>query len=120
MTIDNLDMKCAEAGCLVAQQVEEKLINSSLGILQHDGVYAFSLYIKAQKKDAILKEPCEKLLEAAALPKEYGDHNSPLYTNLDDIFLAKDILERMLVYARYHAKAKSKNTPPVADKPEEA
>jgi len=119
MTIENLDMKCAEAGRLVAQQVEEKLINSCLGILQHDGVYAFSLYVKAQKKDAAFENCCETLLQDAALPKDYAKQTSPLYTNLDDIFLAKDILERMLVYARYHVKAKPENAASPLVKPED-
>jgi hypothetical protein len=108
----------------------ENLITKSLGVLQEDGVYAFYLYISSQIKDEGDKEKsaskaaralANKSIEFLAhedlslLPQNCGNDykramesiRKPggLADNLDNLLLAKRLLEQALIYARYHAKA---------------
>lgn len=112
-----LDMKCAEYGTIIANipKNEETLIRKSLGVLQEDGVYAFFLYLSAQKKDyadATKKKAFELLKSVDVLMDVFGSETDILKAlreqfkdKLDELLLAKELLERTLVYARYHAKA---------------
>jgi len=107
----------------------ENLITKSLGILQEDGVYAFFLYlasqIKGDKKDKrsegartlanqateLLKHEWLKLIQvddgedAYKKAMEEIRREGGLASNLDQLLLAKRLLEQALIYARYHAKA---------------
>ncbi len=107
----------------------ENLITKSLGVLQEDGVYAFFLYLASQVKPLKDNDKEEKFSiaartladKAAALladdslsliPKsdykqamENIRKENGLADNLDDLLLAKRLLEQALIYARYHAKA---------------
>lgn len=108
----------------------ENLITKALGILQEDGVYAFFLYLASQIKS---KDASNKRSQAArALANQATDFLSHdwleliqvsggedayknamgairaeqgLAANLDQLLLAKRLLEQALIYARYHAKA---------------
>jgi len=114
-----LDMKCAEYGNNIAliPNINEALITRSLGVLQEDGIYAFFLYLASRgSKEKIIGEAmCQKSfallknIEALKSILGNGDEILPairnMATNLDAILFAKELLERTLVYARYHAKA---------------
>lgn len=119
-----LDMKCAEAGKEIADSVfaivkeknkTESLITKSIGVLQEDGVYAFFLYLASQKSqhaDDMRKNAYKILKQDSVMKYVLGAENDELKairkklaSNLDDLFFAKELLERTLVYARYHAKA---------------
>ena len=104
----------------------ENLITKSLGVLQEDGVYAFLLYQASrgdrEKKGAEqLGKQAHELLQAAniqAFAKPFdtlansllavrGDEKKKtpgLADRLDQLLLAKRLLEQALIYARYHAK----------------
>jgi len=86
-----LDTKCAEYGNNIANISDnnETIINKSLGVLQEDGVYAFFLYLESRGNK-------EKKV------------TSKVTKNLDHLLFTKNMLERTLVYARYHAKALGK------------
>ena len=115
----NLDQLCAKYGYDMCQAVNtqfkdksktENLITKSLGVLQEDGVYAFFLYQVSRGKRE-LKEQAAKLLKAAKI-KAFQSPNDPLKAvrdelanDLDQLLLAKRLLEQTLIYARYHAKA---------------
>ena len=123
-----LDMKCAEYGNKIIEEVGnagekkkiETMITKALGVLQEDGVYAFALYSKSksgnentEKRTAstIYDKAC-KLLKHDKISLLPGNCNALLIgirdnlsSDLDNLFLAKELLERTLVYARYHAKA---------------
>ncbi|MEK7275566.1 MAG: hypothetical protein AAB110_09950 [Candidatus Desantisbacteria bacterium] len=127
----NLDLKCAECGSGIADGIfaelrekkkTENLLTKSLGVLQEDGVYAFFLYLASQGKEEKGKKNHEKMsaevciAEATNLLKGVGlpltnaeqvlqDIRKNLAEDLDSLLLAKQLLERTLVYARYHAKA---------------
>lgn len=111
----------------VSNEVRDKLDNTvtkMLGILQANGVYGFFLFARSRTKDE--KKICEAAdCEALSLLKEVfqidtvdeiqslKDISTKFCCDLYDNSLAQMILERYLIYARYHAKAKE----PV-DKPE--
>ncbi|MFH1859684.1 MAG: hypothetical protein ABH870_01525 [bacterium] len=110
---NNLDLKCAECGSKIAKNKEdEKLITKALGVLQEDGVYAFFLYLKSQKEKAAewISERTFSLLKTQITAINAEKEPLPairdkLADNLDSLLLAKQLLEKALVYARYHAKA---------------
>lgn len=131
-----LDMKCAEYGNKIVSEIEnaakegkkiEVVITKTLGVLQEDGVYAFALYSKSksgdgntEKKTAMLiYNKTFELLKAdkiGILPERCNDFLLGIRQSLaegkdlDKLFLAKELLERTLVYARYHAKALGSNS----------
>ena len=128
-----LDMKCAEYGNKIVEEIGnaseknkiETIITKTLGVLQEDGVYAFALYSKSksgnettEKRTAmtIYNKSCEllKVVKIRLLPENCNDLISGIRENLandlDNLFLAKELLERTLVYARYHAKALGNDT----------
>lgn len=89
----------------------EREINKALGILVEDGPFAYSIWLESENKSAhklmitksleILKTgislTAKDKLRDAILTDISSDHNK--------LFLTKQVLERMLVYARYRAKA---------------
>lgn len=124
----NLDLLCARYGYKIAAEVyniiekkAENHITKSLGVLQENGVYAFFLYQVSRGKQEI--EGAEKLKEISAqflgevLKPYFGPMTDPLEAirgndkqkgladDLDDLLLAKRLLEQALIYARYHVKA---------------
>jgi hypothetical protein len=94
----------------------ENLITKSLGILQENGVYAFFLYLASrgsreqpgakkltEQARAFLKEAHIAAFQNASDPLQaVRDH---LAGDLDQLLLAKRLLEQALIYARYHVKA---------------
>ena len=124
-----LDMKCAEYGSKIVSEIDnaaeernkiETMITKTLGVLQEDGVYAFALYSKSKSGDGNTEKKTAmqifnntfELLKAGKieiLPGKCDDFLAGIRENLapdlDKLFLAKELLERTLVYARYHAKA---------------
>jgi hypothetical protein len=131
-----LDMKCAECGNKIAAigGNTETLITKSLGVLQEDGVYAFYLFLvsRGSKEDPpalkttqetfrFLKERGVFASDVLHSEEDLANEQRKEYTtellnairldianNLDKLLFAKELLERTLVYARYHAKALEK------------
>jgi len=120
----NLDQLCAKYGYEMCKSINsqldgsktENLITKSLGVLQEDGVYAFFLFLRSrgegEKKGTIklIDQACI-LLRSAGI-KGFQEPSDPLKAvrdelsnNLDQLLLAKRLLEQTLIYARYHAKA---------------
>ena len=121
----NLDLECAKYGNkIVKSDKDETLITKSLGVLQEDGVYAFFLYLasRGDKEKELAKrisqETFSLLKEKIGKIKEEGEPlpaiREKLAPDLDSLLLAKQLLERTLVYARYHAKAIT-DTKPMVD-----
>ncbi len=128
MNAKNLDQLCAQYGYEIAKQVHQVLgknaenhITKSLGVLQEDGVYAFFLYQvsrgEREKQGAEhLKEQATALLKKVEIqpfdavldPLEAVRGNKQikgLADHLDQLLLAKRLLEQALIYARYHVKS---------------
>ncbi len=112
-----LDMKCAKYGSEIASVSgnDETLITKALGVLQEDGMYAFFLYLASQKKDTsnAIKDAAFIFLKQDEILGHIFDPEKDvlkairddLSGKLDELLFAKELLERTLVYARYHAKA---------------
>ena len=121
----NLDQLCAEYGYKFAAKVSkadgldakkaEVLITKTLGVLQEQGLYAFALF--CESRTSVEKSGAEEignlakeLLKKLAL---IGNGNffdelrkdDGLLTKLDDLMLATQVLEKSLIYSRFHAKA---------------
>ena len=122
MNIQNIDMICAKYGSKIARidKLSEPLVNKSLGVLQEDGVYSFFLFLAAQAKgkqntpaDCIQKDIFDLLKVFFQSIKDSREDilsivRNNLAEDLNNLFLARDIIERTMVYARYHLKAKPK------------
>jgi hypothetical protein len=121
----NLDAACArwghELGTMVAKDKTpkdtENSLTKALGVLEEQGVYALFLYLHAREKQLGLKFSQELMkflrsddvgLLRTKTKNEPFDVLQDLAKNLDDLLFARDLLHQVLVYARYHAKAKSK------------
>ena len=125
--MESIDLKCAGYGSRIAadEKVEQSLVNSALAVLLEQGVYAVFLFLcsRTGKEKKAAKSIHAKLFE---LIKEYfsglqEDTGTPDKTELmeairkkfqkdyEDIFFAKDLIEKVLVYARYHIKSREKN-----------
>ena len=129
-SILNLDRLAAWYGQAIIQQlVDEKKVKAgdvdntvtkALDVLQENGVYACFLYLlaKEEKSGEILIQGMLGLLEN--LGYNWGkpaDHKADkvlsyltdkVTVKLEPLLLAKETLEKMLIYARYGAKASAK------------
>ncbi|NMC09668.1 MAG: hypothetical protein GYA39_01615 [Methanothrix sp.] len=123
MNSQNLDQLCAQFGWKIADSVYQAIgknaenhITKSLGVLQEDGVYAFFLYQESrgsrEKEGAEKIKNCAKELLKKADITGFQNGNDVLQAvrdhlanDLDQLLLAKRLLEQALIYARYHAKA---------------
>lgn len=115
----NLDKLCFEYGTqmyVMGNEKNENVIQKSLGVLQEDGVFAFYLYLKSRetKKDekavsSSIQEKIEALLKHESIGLLKGplhvDQLKSLGESLDDLLLAKTLIEKTLIYALYQAKS---------------
>lgn len=126
----NLDKLAAKKGQAVVRELVDKkkvkpgdvdnTVTKALGVLQEDGVYACFLYLMAKEKKngVIVVEKMLDLLEHLGFGWGRPDEKEPdavlsfitdkVTTKLETMLLAKDTLEKMLIYARYGAKARAK------------
>lgn len=124
--IPNLDSLCAQHGYNIVNAVApngslpkkdkaklENTITKSLGVLQENGVYAFFLYLEYRKGETGSPETKNQVLNLLRHAKVnlLSSGNDPfpalqqLTNDLDNLLLARQLLEQALIYARYHAKA---------------
>lgn len=124
--MENLDQLFAEYGYNFAEQVSQALNNKpkaaeilltkALGVLQEQGLYAFVLFCEsrgsaeksgAEKIKKLTKELLNKLqlISHGDLLEEIRRDNNGLASKLDNLMLAIQVLEKSLIYARFHAKA---------------
>ncbi|CUU09271.1 CRISPR-associated protein (Cas_Cmr5) [Candidatus Thermokryptus mobilis] len=129
----NLDKLCAKYGYEFAEKVSqafnsdakkaESLLTKALGVLQEQGLYAFALFCESRgsaesngaKK---ITEITTKLLNELNLISNTNNtdlleeirKDNGLASRLEDLILAIQMLEKSLIYARYHAKALSKSS----------
>ena len=120
MTVLNLDAACAALGHELGTSGQkpkdtENSITKALGVLEEQGVYAFFLYLHAREK-TLGRNFSEKLMKflrenVGRVPSD-RNQNEPfdalqeLAKDLDALLFARDLLHQVLVYARYHAKAR--------------
>lgn len=125
-TPTNLDRLAAQSAQELIRKTQEKkkqdvdnAITKALGVLQENGVFACFLYLLA-KEDAIgrivvseMLTLLEKLGHGWGKPDTDSAENilkfitDKITVNLETAILAKEMLEQMLIYARYSVKARS-------------
>lgn len=134
METRNIDRLCAEIGFSIPEEYKKKdelskqenMIRKALGILAQDGIFAYLIWLesekslnpnenKAEEKVArkIHEKSCDllKSIEFIGEDMDYRELKEELknsYGILEDIhqmFLVKQLIERMLTYALYNAKA---------------
>lgn len=100
----------------------ENTATKALGVLQENGVYACFLYLFAKEKDngkQLSQQMCQLLNDvglgdAPAHSEEVSGVlrfvNEHISQDIERLLLAKEVLEQMLTYVRYGAKAMSKET----------
>ena len=124
--MESIDLTCAEYGSRIAGDgsVEQSLVNSALAVLLEQGVYPMYLFLSSRgsnkEKNAAEKIRRElfKLLQKFFKMLQTSNHGKnnidilqvireKFQDRAEETFLAKDILEKALVYARYHLRAKN-------------
>ncbi|MGC9020960.1 MAG: hypothetical protein ACP5KE_07120 [Candidatus Methanodesulfokora sp.] len=118
----NLDRLCAEYGHKIAEEVgnthvkrPDVLIIDALSVLQEQGLYAFVLFCRSRSREE--KEGAKKiedltkdllknlnLISNGDLLDELRKDNG-LLTRLNELMFAVQVLEKALIYAKFHAKA---------------
>ena len=89
------------------------LIDKALGVLSNDGVYAYFVYIISQKNNkfnGIFLDTLESVFNIAKNEETYRSDNRQNYfksiaNDIHKLLFLKQLLEKTLIYARYHAKA---------------
>ena len=85
------------------------LLNKSLGVLQEDGVFAFYVYLKSEKdedKNEIEKQKIELLKDTIDRQVDSTlEKIKSLANDINTLLLAKSLIEKTLIYARYQAKS---------------
>ncbi|MGI6486300.1 MAG: hypothetical protein ACOX15_08390 [Tepidanaerobacteraceae bacterium] len=104
-------------------------IDKALGVLVNDGVYAYYLFCKSKEKEDDKVKPYSKIFISDIVNKfkEYFNKNNNdsnashkqndydeerhffqnISQELHELLFFREVLERVLIYARYHAKALS-------------
>ena len=118
-----LDIECAKKASELISHFKEadkdqknklrNILNSSIGVLQENGVYAFFLWLssrKAKKAESEIaqkiEDSCKSLLsEQKLIPGGADPLNASLFEELEKLILTKKLIEQTLIYALYHAKA---------------
>ena len=122
MEVKNIDSKISEVSYEIAKAINEKPkkdkskykneVDKALGVLVNDGVYAYYVYVKYKGVDDILLEKLEPLLQFVKVEENEGQENAlneeyleKLSKDLNNLLFFRDLVERVLVYVRYHLKA---------------
>lgn len=116
--MENLDLCCAKFGRMLStiDEVDEKLLQDSLSVLEEQGLYAFFLYLKAHGKEPggeVMAECYQFLRNNSVMGQKFQVSANidvfnavlELSQSLDDLIFARELLIQALVYARYHSKA---------------
>ena len=113
MNENNLEHTLSKLGFDI---VNEKILGKNeidklLGVLSNDGVYAMWVYAKAEKniKENNLMDKFDYLFKIVNFTGESNKNWEKFFQtiteNLFNLLFLKDLLEKVLIYARYHAKA---------------
>lgn len=120
-TSQNLDARINNFSYEMVDELKEELknellslIDKALGVLSNDGVYGYYVYCKSKKKEVIFKKFIKDMVDEfknVVLIKDerngvdYNNFFIQLSEDLRSLLFFKDIIEKILIYARYHAKA---------------
>ncbi len=93
----------------------EKVITKALGILIEDGLFAYAIWLESENKDPhkVIMVSSLELLKSLELVVDTRNNLRGAILNdispyIERTLLARQVLERMLTYARYRAKSLQK------------
>ncbi|SHH22193.1 hypothetical protein SAMN02745221_01958 [Thermosyntropha lipolytica DSM 11003] len=90
--------------------LDSNRINKLLGVLANDGVYAMWVYAKGEKQidEGKLMEGLHEVLQIVdpGCNTDYERFFHEVSKNINNLLFLRELLEKVLIYARYHAKAK--------------
>ena len=116
----NLDLTSAKIGFTIVEQFKQKddfdklenVSTKALGVLIEEGLLAYFVWLESrgerEKKYAeVIRDKSLELLKDAKLTEKNNSMDAALdiSSNIQKTLLARQLLEKMLVYARYRAKA---------------
>ena len=122
----NLDALINKVGFEIVEEIKKKekdktkyknYIDKALGVLANDGVYAYWVYCKANKITDVFINKLEELSNQISLKENgreikliFNDKPSEkffhtLSQDINKLLFFKEMVEKALIYARYHAKA---------------
>ena len=112
----NLDALINKIGYQIVEKIKsvsdktkyKNEIDKALGVLSNDGVYAYYVYVKSKKIDDIFLNEIKPVGAYCNTPLQ-DDNWQEFFQNLSEdlpgLLFFREILEKILIYARYHAKA---------------
>ncbi|ADG12834.1 conserved hypothetical protein [Methanocaldococcus infernus ME] len=94
------------------------LIEKSLGVLTNNGVYAYYIFVKYKESEEFLLDPLFPLIDNIFGKLDYNgkkitfkdnkeEYLQKISENIYKLLFLKQVLEKVLIYARYHARALS-------------
>ncbi len=122
---NNLDLTSAKIGFSIVEQFKQKddfdklenISTKALSVLIEEGLLAYFVWLESkgerEKKYAeVIRDKSLELLKNTKLTEKSDSINAALVisSNIQKTLLARQLLERMLVYARYRAKALQKGS----------
>jgi len=118
----NLDYECMKYAQEVSKIKDSNLENNlrkALGVLQEDGVYAMFLWLEDKDKGKNIRKILIDLLNESEIRKhllndsyrfadedfsKFCENLREVAQDIDKLLFMKNLLERTLIYALYHAK----------------
>lgn len=121
----NLDRLSAEAGFMLSDEFKERsdkekkelegAISRALGILVEEGLFAYAIWLESENEEphrTIIHYSLKLLRQVGLIPNNRNTLRDVILEDISDsiqrILLARQVLEKMLIYARYRAKALQK------------
>ncbi len=116
----NLDALINKIGYDIIEKIKEKEkdsdkkkykneIDKALGVLANDGVYAYYVYVKSKKIDDVFLNEIRPIVRAYCNTPLQDDNWQEFFQNLSEdltgLLFFREILDKILIYARYHSKA---------------
>jgi len=114
----NLDALINKVGHEIVEKIKNKgdkktkskyknEIDKALGVLSNDGVYAYYVYVKSKKVDDVFIDELKQITKFIKEPEIELNQKffEDLSQDLNGLLFFREILEKILIYARYHAKA---------------
>lgn len=109
-----LESVICDVGSIIAGKADKNDIEKALGVLCNDGVYAYYVFVKSLGKRTFLEDVeglmrCTKTqINKKGKKDKYQQYFKELSGDINDLLFFKEMLEQVLTYARYHAKARVK------------
>ena len=109
----NLDAIINKVGFEIVEKIKGKgkdkskyknFIDKALGVLANDGVYAYWVYCQSNSIDDVFINELKDIKEIINNEQDNQKFFQNLSEDLNKLLFFKEMLEKALIYARYHAK----------------